>query len=177
MMTMADPKFPTPVLAPPYVDPFATPQVSVLPSGARRIFEVIVEAMAPRSESVQFGINAEVTNYAENFLFFLPPLLRRGFPLTLHLINLLGILYTRAHRPLTWIADPDDRLRALERMRDSPWHWQRELCKALRAIVMSGFYAHPKVKQAIGYEPEPFVDKLRAARNETYGKALERQPV
>ena len=174
---MADPNFPTPVLAPPYDDPFETPRVAVLGATARRIFESIVEAMAPRSDTVQFGINAEVTNYAENFLYFLPPLLRKGFPLSLYLINLLGILYTRAHRPLTWVADPDDRLRVLERMRDSHWLWQRELCKALRAIVMSGFYAHPKVKASIGYEPEPFVEQLRAARNEQYGKTLERQPV
>ncbi len=163
------------VLGPDYESPFDTPKKPCLRGKKRTIAVAIVDAMAPRDEKFNIDLSQEVTNHMDHFVGFLPSYLRIGFPWVLVLFDFLAVFKVR--RRFHKIKDTKMRYQILQAWTTSRWLPARELLKAFRAIVMSGYYSHSAYWEEIGYAPDAYVQTLIKQRAESYGSQLERNPI
>jgi hypothetical protein len=154
------PDFPT------YQSPYDPLPKSTLSPFYRKILLSLVEVLLPRNERFSFPIEREVTNYIERFLLYLPFLTRIFFPLGLLVIEFLpffryGKLFTRLslEKREVWIRS----------LRESSFPPFRLLEKAMKALVHLGYFEHPLVLEALGFDHKGHAQNMIRLRKEKYG--------
>lgn len=170
-------KYPQPVLAPEYDSPFDVPRIKVLKGRSRKIMQSVIDAMLPRNEKIDLPLEKEVFYFTENFLAYLPAMLRRAFPLGLWLLEVFAVLEGGERRTFSRMQDRQKQFAYLQKWNRSSLFLRRELMKGIRAIVMCGFYSHDQVWDVLEYKPKPFLEQKIIEREQKYGSELERPTI
>jgi hypothetical protein len=139
-----------------------------LSRGRRRTLRAIVAAIRPRGHGFDQPIDDDVLRAVEAFLPFLPPLLRRGFPLGLDLIELGPPLFIRRWSRFSTLPLPEaqrylDRFHAAGGLRGA-------LLLGLRTLVFLAFYQHPQVLAALDIDWAGRAEVLVRRRGELLGE-------
>lgn len=148
---------------------FHPPVVKNLGSGTRRILRGMAEVILPRNDHIQVERCDEVVNYVDNYVLYLPPMLRLGFPLGVWAFQLVSILLTGL--PFTWLS-LEKRQRYLDGWAHSTLWWRRDLLKGVKALMMMGFFELPEVMRLINYDIETHVAAVKARRLAQYAQDL-----
>ena len=114
-----------------------------LSPAADRVLVAAVAAIRPRGHGFDQPIDAEVLERVRGFFPFLPPPLRRAFPIGLRLLQAAPLVVLRRPRRFTSLP-VDDARHVLERMNDLGGPLGA-LVLGLRTLVFLAFYQHPDV--------------------------------
>lgn len=104
-----------------------------------------------------------VVRFVDDFIPFMPTLMRLGFPLGLLLMQWGTVVSLIALKPFTLLSDRL-RERYLHRWSESPFALFRALAQGIRGLILSAYYEQPKVQLAMGYTPADFLVECRARR-------------
>lgn len=104
-----------------------------------------------------------VVRFVDDFVPFMPALMRRGFPLGLLLLQWGTLVTLVALKPFTLLSDRV-RERYLHRWAKSPIALFRALAQGVRGLILSAYYEQPKVHRALGYTPKEFLEECRERR-------------
>lgn len=104
-----------------------------------------------------------VVRFVDDFVPFMPALMRLGFPLGLLLLQWGTVVTAIALKPFTLLSNRM-RERYLHRWAKSPFALFRALAQGVRGLILSAYYEQPKVQQALGYTPAAFLDECRIRR-------------
>jgi hypothetical protein len=123
-----------------------------------------VAAIRPRGHGFDQPIDAEVLERVRGFFPFLPPPLRRAFPIGLRLLQAAPLVVLR--RPRRFTSLPVDEARhVLERMNDLGGPLGA-LVLGLRTLVFLAFYQHPDVLRRLEVDWEGRAGELVRRRAE-----------
>jgi len=137
----------------------------------RRLLRSLVPIVCP-PEVEQLGVVDAVVDHVALSMRAFPVPLRRALLLGLRTYDLSAAAWPRArgrtagmlprHRAAAWYA----------LWWRSPLLPQRELAKAVKALMAIAYYEQPKVQAQLGYAPQAWIDKVKGRRLEVYGDAI-----
>lgn len=145
---------------------FHPPEKHTLGWLSRRVLRRMVALILPRNERMQVPVVDEMVNFVENYLRYLPPLLRMGFPIGILLFQLGGIIWGGRLVPFTWLSEQRQETYLRGWVYSRFW-WKRDLLKGVKGLVLLGFYQHPAVMQCIGYDPAGHATAMKTKRFNT----------
>lgn len=104
-----------------------------------------------------------VVRFVDDFVPFMPALMRVGFPWGLLLLQWGTFVTMVAAKPFTLVSA---RVREsyLHRWAKSPFALFRALAQGVRGLILSAYYEQPKVYEALGYDPKAYLEECRARR-------------
>jgi len=114
---------------------------------ADRVLTAAVAAIRPRGHGFDHAIDADVLARVRAFFPFLPPPLRRAFPLGLRLLEWAPLVVLRRRRRFTALS-ADEARGVLDRLNDQGGPFGA-LVLGLRTLVFLAFYQHPDVLQTL----------------------------
>lgn len=129
---------------------------------SRAIVASLAGTVLPKEGRDRETINY-VVRFVDDFIPFMPALMRLGFPLGLRLMQWGTLVSLVALKPFTLLSDRV-RERYLHRWAESPFALFRALAQGVRGLILSAYYEQPKVHQALGYNPAAFLVECRAKR-------------
>ncbi len=140
--------------------------MSSLAPGSERIFRSIFDAIRPRDSGFDMEIDEDVIAEVDEFLPYLPPAMRRGFPLGLRLLEWGPVFFASPRRFC--------RMSSLSRKERSAYleGWleagglRGTLLLGVRTLVYLGFYQHPQVLESLGVDWQGRATKLTRERAE-----------
>ena len=118
-----------------------------LSPAADRVLVAAVAAIRPCGHGFDQPIDDDVLKRVRGFFPFLPPPLRRAFPLGLRALEWMPLLVLRRRRRFSTLPVEDAR-RVLERLNDQGGPFGA-LVLGLRTLVFLAFYQHPDVLRAL----------------------------
>ena len=118
-----------------------------LSHAADRVLIAAVAAIRPRDHGFDHAIDADVLARVRAFFPFLPPPLRRAFPVGLRLLEWAPLLVLRRRQRFTTLST-DEARRVLERLNDQGGPFGA-LVLGLRTLVFLAFYQHPDVLRTL----------------------------
>jgi hypothetical protein len=137
----------------------------------RRLLRSLVPIVCP-PEAERLGVVDAVVDHVA--------LSMRAFPAPLRRALVLG-LTTYDLSAAGWPGARGRTASKLPRQRAARWYaiwWhsplmpQRELAKAVKALMAIGYYEQPRVQAELGYAPQAWIDKVKGRRLEVYGDAI-----
>ncbi len=150
---------------------YRQPEEYFLGRGTRRILQAMAEVILPRNERIQVDCVDDLVNFVDNFVRYLPPMLRMGFPIGIWLFQFLAVVWSGRPVPYTWLsAERKDRY-----MRNwvySKLWWKRDMLKGLKGVMLMGFYQHPEVMKSLNYDPVSHVEAVKARRLASYAEEI-----
>ena len=114
---------------------------------ADRVLTAAVAAIRPRGHGFDHAIDDDVLARVRAFFPFLPPPLRRAFPLGLRLLEWAPLVVLRRRRRFTTLS-ADEARGVLDRLNDQGGPFGA-LVLGLRTLVFLAFYQHPDVLQTL----------------------------
>lgn len=137
----------------------------------RRLLRSLVPIVCP-PEVERLGVVDAVVDHVALSMRAFPAPLRKALLLGLTTYDLSAAAWPRArgrtasklprHRAGDWYAI----------WWNSPLAPQRELAKAVKALMAIATYEQPKVQAELGYAPQAWIDKVKGRRLEVYGEAI-----
>ena len=146
---------------------FDPPARKNLGKHTRNILRAMATVILPRNERIQIDAYDAIVNYVDNYIVYLPPLFKLGFPIGVWLFEIGAVLLTG--RPFTWLT-PAAQERYIAGWARSPLWWRRDLLKGIKSLMVMGFYEIPEVHRLINYDVHGWVEHVKARREATYGK-------
>jgi hypothetical protein len=141
------------------------------PPRIRRLLRSLVPIVCP-PEVERLGVVDAVVDHVALSMRAFPAPLRRALLLGLTTYDLSAAGWPRArgktasklprHRAAAWYAF----------WWRSPLLPQRELAKAVKALMAIAYYEQPAVQTELGYAPQAWIDKVKGRRLEVYGEAI-----
>jgi hypothetical protein len=137
----------------------------------RRLLRSLVPIVCP-PEAERLGVVDAVVDHVA--------LSMRAFPAPLRRALLLG-LTTYDVSAAGWPRARGRTASKLPRQRAAEWYalwWhsrlmpQRELAKAVKALMAIAYYEQPRVQADLGYAPQAWIDKVKRRRLDVYGEAI-----
>jgi hypothetical protein len=119
----------------------------LLSSAADRVLVAAVAAIRPRGHGFDQPIDDDVLARVRAFFPFLPPPLRRAFPLGLRALEWAPLVVSRRRQRFSTLP-PDEARRVLERLNDLGGPFGA-LVLGLRTLVFLAFYQHADVLRAL----------------------------
>ncbi len=140
-----------------------------LSDAQRRALAGLARVACPPEVEPQ-GLVDAVVDHVELSLGSLPPLIRGGL-LAMLLVYDNGARPLHGGRPAS--ALPYEQGHAwFQRWRRSPALPLREWVKGAKGLLCMAYYEQPAVKQAIGYTPEAWIEKVKRKRLAVYGEDI-----
>lgn len=140
----------------------ATKQRWNLGRTSRAIIASLASTVLPREGRDRATINY-VVRFVDDFVPFMPALMRLGFPLGLLLLQWGTFVTMVAAKPFTLVSERV-RERYLHRWAESPFALFRALAQGVRGLILSAYYEQPKVYEALGYDPKAYLEECRTRR-------------
>jgi hypothetical protein len=141
------------------------------PPRVRRLLRSLVPIVCP-PEVERLGVVDAVVDHVALSMRAFPAPLRKALLLGLTTYDLSAAAWPRArgrtagklprHRAADWYA----------MWWKSPLLPQRELAKAVKALMAIAYYEQPAVQAELGYAPQAWIDKVKSRRLEVYGDAV-----
>jgi hypothetical protein len=119
------------------------PSAAPLAPRVERVLAAAVAAIRPRGHGFDHPIDDAVMAKVRAFFPYLPPPLRRAFPIGLRLLEFSPLVVLRRATRFTQLA-PEDARHVLERLWDVGGPFGA-LVLGLRTLVFLAFYQHPDV--------------------------------
>ena len=120
---------------------------STLSPAADRVLVAAVAAIRPRGHGFDQPIDDDVLTRVRAFFPFLPPPLRRAFPLGLRVLEWAPLVVLHRRWRFTTLP-PDEARRVLEHLNDLGGPFGA-LVLGVRTLVFLAFYQHPDVLRAL----------------------------
>ncbi len=137
----------------------------------RRLLRSLVPVVCP-PEVERLGVVDAVVDHVGLSMRAFPTPLRRALVLGLTTYDLGAAAWPRArgktasrlprHRAADWYA----------LWWRSPLLPQRELVKAVKALMAIAYYEQPAVQAELGYAPQAWIDRVKVKRLDVYGEAI-----
>jgi len=130
-----------------------------LSRGTERIIRALIETLKPRKPDFDPPAEEFMLQVADDFIGALPSHMKLLFPLGLRLLEFGTIIFAPSIIPFS-------RMSLLKREKyvrgwmESKISLRRDLIKGMKAIAMTGYYAHPEVMKHIGYNLEDHLKKI-----------------
>jgi hypothetical protein len=138
-----------------------------LSEASRRRLRAVAAIVAP-SRDLGFDAGEATVTFVAAFLPYLPPLMRRGFPVGLVILDFLPILLFANFSRMSKLS-VDARRAFLQGLFSSRIALVRELWHAIRGLVACAIYSRPEVHKALAYAPQGFIDEMVKFRREKFG--------
>lgn len=153
----------------------AAPAATALPRVATRVlnadesltYTALVDAVIPRAERLTVECVDRIVVLIDGFLPYFPWHLRLGFRLGLQVLEYLPLL-SRHHGRFSNLGRAE-RAAFLDRWLRSRWPPKREFVKGFIGVSLMGYYSQPEVCRHLGFEHQPYFDRLSAAREKLLG--------
>jgi hypothetical protein len=139
----------------------------------RRLLRSLVPIVCP-PEVERLGVVDAVVDHVALSMRAFPGPLRRALVLGLTTYDLSAAAWPRArgrtasklprHRAADWYA----------LWWRSPLLPQRELAKAVKALMAIGYYEQPAVQRELGYAPQAWIEQVKTRRLDVYADAIRR---
>jgi hypothetical protein len=129
---------------------------------SRRTLAALIEAVIPPSPRPE-GVVDRIVTFICGFIPYFPPMNRLLFPVGLWLFEYGTRLFGFSLRRFSSLS-AERRVAYLHAWQHSGMSLRRQLLKGLKAAVLMAYYDQPEVKAHIGYDPDPYVDRLVDAR-------------
>ena len=132
--------------------------------GSELIMRAFLDAARPRGSGFDQEIDEDVIREMDAFLPYLPPLLRRLFPLGLRLLEWGPALFARPRRlgRMSRLST-EERLVYLEGWLEAGG-LRGTLLLGVRVLVFMAFYQHPEVLESLGVDWQGRADRLTRER-------------
>ncbi len=153
---------------------FHPPGKRYLGRGTRYILRAMTDVLLPRNEKLRVECTDDLVNFVDNFVRYLPPLLKLGFPIGVWIFQFAAILWSGLPLPFTMLSR-ERQERYMAGWTESRFWWKRDMMKGLKGVVLMGFYQHPEVMRHIHYDPVSHVQTIQARRLATYGDDIRRR--
>jgi len=137
----------------------------------RRLLRSLVPIVCP-PEAERLGVVDAVVDHVALSMRAFPAPFRRALVLGLTTYDLSAAAWPRArgktaarlprHRAADWYA----------LWWKSPLMPQRELAKAVKALMAIAYYEQPAVQAELGYAPQAWIDRVKSRRLEVYSDAI-----
>ena len=139
----------------------------------RRLLRSLVPVICP-SAVVRLGLVDDVVDHCELSVRVFPPALRAALQLGLTTYDLGAAGWPPARGRTAGRLAPEQAAGWFALWWRSPLAPQRELAKALKAMMAIAYYEMPAIKQELGYAPDAWIDRVRSRRLQVYGEAIRR---
>jgi hypothetical protein len=136
----------------------------------------LVDALLPPAPAPRpVGIEERVATHVRRMLQYMPPALRWGFVLLVHLIDWSPLWRGRGLKPLHAlpVLDASERIKQLGESRLAPL---RLMLLAPKACILSTYFDQDEVHEALGYDPKSFM-RERIERRRALLRAVDAQLV
>jgi hypothetical protein len=138
----------------------------------------LVEALLPPPPAPRtVGIEDQVATHVRRMLQYMPPALRWGFVLLVHVIDWSPLWRGRGMKPLHALsaAQASDHIKALAESRLAPL---RLMLLAPKACILSTYFDQDAVHEALSYDPKAFMrERVERRRALLETKAVEVTPL
>jgi hypothetical protein len=135
--------------------------------GVERIIRALSETIKPRKPGFDPAIDDYILEVADAFIGALPSHMKILMPLGLRLLNLAALVFMFPKFRTFVGLSPEDREKYVLGWMESSIALRRDLIKGFKAIVMTGYYAHPEVMAHIGYNLEEHLKRINVQDIET----------
>lgn len=142
------------------------------PPVVRRALAGIARVACP-PEIETFDLVDAVVDHMELSMASLPDMFRRGLVAGLITYEQGARLYPENRGRAASALDADRALRYFLRWKRSALMPQRELAKAVKGLLVIGYYEQQVVKEQIDYLPERWIDKVQKKRLAVYREPIE----
>ena len=131
-----------------------------------QIVRALIEVLKPRKPGFDPPIDEEILKVADNFIGHLPSHMKFLLPLGLYLLEFGTLIFVPTFRRFSRMP-LEEREKYILSWTESKIALRRDLIKGIKAICMTGFYAHPAIMQSIGYELEEHLKKINVSEEPT----------
>lgn len=127
--------------------------------GTERIIRALIETLKPRKPGFDPQIEDELLKVADDFIGALPSHMKILFPLGLRLLEYGTLIFVPSPIPFSRMSLAS-REKYIRGWMESKIALRRDLIKGMKAIAMTGYYAHPEVMKHIGYNLEEHLKRI-----------------
>jgi hypothetical protein len=125
-----------------------------------RIIRALSETIKPRKPGFDPPIEEDILKVGDLFLGALPSHMKVLMPLGLYMLEFATFIFCfPTIRPFSSLS-PEKREKYILGWMESKAALRRDLIKGFKAIVMTGYYAHPIVMDHLGYDLEAHLKRV-----------------
>jgi hypothetical protein len=128
------------------------------------ILRALAEVVKPRSAEFNLDLANYLDDFVDRYVGYFPLHLRLGFPMGLLLLEFGPIIFSLKFSRFSKLSI-EERTAHVKLWNESKMAARRDLIKGVKALVLVGFYSHPKVMEHIGYDIEAHI---KAAQLKAY---------
>ena len=132
-----------------------------------RIIRALAETMKPRKPDFDPPIDDDMLKVADHFLGALPSHMKVLMPMGLRLLEYATLIFMFPTLKFFSAMSKEQREKYIRGWMESSVPLRRDLIKGFKAIVMTGYYAHPIVCEHLGYHLEEHLKRINVADLET----------
>ncbi len=130
-----------------------------------QILAAFADAVLPHQAEAPQVSPETVVAFVDSFTQHMPRLFRLLFPVGLWLLEFCRLRSFSSR-------SRNHRITFLQKFSNSRIRIFRDLFKALKAICMMAYYSDARVQAALGYQHQPFLTEVKAARLKRYADEL-----
>jgi len=127
--------------------------------GTERIIKALIETLKPRKPGFDPPAEEQMLKVADDFIGALPSHMKILFPLGLRLLEYGTLIFVPSPIPFSRMS-LESRDKYIKGWIESKISLRRDLIKGMKAIAMTGYYAHPEVMKHIGYNLIDHLNKI-----------------
>ena len=137
-----------------------------LSSRTARIVRALIEVLKPRKPGFDPPIEDEMLEVVDDFISHLPSHMKLLLPLGLYLLEYGTLIFVPSLKPFSKMS-LEKREKYMLSWTESKMALRRDLIKGIKAICMTGFYAHPEIMKHIGYDLEEHLKRINVTEEPT----------
>ncbi len=138
---------------------------------SRRTLRALAEVVLPHVAGAPEVSTAEVVDFVDDWVFYMPRLFRLLFPVGLMLLELGAFVLGPSLVPFSFMSEKR-RARYVNSWVHAGWQLRRDLIKGVKGLVLVKYYSDPKVCAYLGYQVEEHVQLVTAERLKRHGHEL-----
>jgi hypothetical protein len=138
---------------------------------SRRSLRALAEVVIPSGGGAPEIDLAKVIDLADEWVRYMPRLLRLLFPVGLLMLELGALLLAPSLVPFSFMSLPRRR-RYVAAWAHSRSPLRRDLIKGVKGICLFAFYSEPRVSAQLGYRVDEHVQLVRSERLKRHGHAI-----
>lgn len=138
---------------------------------SRRVLRALAEVVIPRGEGAPEVPLDELVAFMDDWVGYMPRLLRLLFPVGLMMLELGAFLMGPSLVPFS-LMSPARRARYVDQWVHARWSLRRDLIKGVKGLCLFGWYSDPRVGAYLGYGVDEHVQLVAAERLKRHGHEL-----
>jgi hypothetical protein len=138
---------------------------------SRRTLRALAEVVTPHVAGAPEVPAAEIVDFVDDWVRYMPKLFRLLFPVGLMMLELGAFLLGPSLVPFS-LMSAERRARYVNGWVHAGWRLRRDLIKGVKGLVLVKYYSDPRVCAYLGYAVEEHAQLVTAERLKRHGHQL-----